>query len=132
MRQIRCNHCGKYLFDTDKSDGTAGSEAMRKGFIFKIPALYGIEGCFFFCSKECNRKWAKENITVSNKKDGDKSILEIKEKIPSMVDDTCKAANEISKFISSVRDGSIKIPMNEGKFDKSKIWDIFNKTRHHE
>lgn len=128
MRQIRCNHCGKHLFDTDKSDSAAGSEAMRRGFIFKIPALYGIDGCFFFCSKECNHEWAKENITGDSKKEGDKSISELKEKIPSMVNDICKSVDKFSKFINSVRNESVKIPMNEGKVDKDKLREIFNKT----
>ena len=129
MRQIKCSQCGKHLFDTDKSEGAAGSEALRKGFVFKIPALYGIEGCFFFCSKECNSKWSKDNISDDAKKEGDKSVLEIKEKIPAMVESTCKAVGRFSKFINSVRDGSIKIPMDGGKIDKDKLRELFDKTK---
>lgn len=47
MREIKCSECGKHLFDTEKtSDGAAGSEAMRLGFVFKMPFLYGITGWF--------------------------------------------------------------------------------------
>lgn len=35
------------MFETDKPDGAAGSEAMRLGFVFKLPFLCGISGCFF-------------------------------------------------------------------------------------
>lgn len=64
MREIKCSECGKHLFDTEKtSDGAAGSEAMRLGFVFKMPFLYGITGCFFFCNKECHKEWCRKNIT---------------------------------------------------------------------
>ena len=59
MREIKCSECGKYLFDipTSLPMEAAGSEAMRLGFVFKMPFLYGISGCFFFCNKECHKEW---------------------------------------------------------------------------
>lgn len=100
MREIKCNQCGKHLFDTDKTDGAAGSDAQRMGFIFKIPFLYGIDGCFFFCDKECHKKWSEENINKENKKDGDKLVSGLKEKIPDMAKSTSKA---VETFVNSLK-----------------------------
>lgn len=96
MREIKCSECGKHLFDTDKSsDGAAGSEAMRLGFVFKMPFLYGISGCFFFCNKECHKEWCKKNIAQESKEKGDKAIAELKAKQRQMVEDLSKGVNRI-------------------------------------
>lgn len=95
MREIICSECGKHLFDTDKSDGAAISEAQRMGFVAKMPFLYGIVGCFFFCNKECNNKWAKKNISKEAKVEGDKSIAKLKAEQPQMVEDMTRAASRL-------------------------------------
>jgi hypothetical protein len=94
-RQIRCSHCGTLLFETDKSDGVAGSEAMRLGFVFKMPFLYGISGCYFFCNKECHKEWCKKHITEDAKEKGNKSIATLKKQIPQMTDNLQKAASKL-------------------------------------
>ena len=48
MRTIKCAHCGKVLFETDKPDGVAIHDAQRLGFIGKMPFLYGIYGVGVF------------------------------------------------------------------------------------
>lgn len=105
MKDIKCSECGKHLFNTDKSDGAAMSEAQGMGFVAKMPFLYGISGCFFFCDKECHKKWSEKNIPEYAKSKGDKAIAELKAKQPQMVADTacamdsfCKALNKLKKL----------------------------------
>lgn len=47
MKTIKCAYCGKPLFYTEKSDRAAMFEAIKLGFVSKMPILYGIKGCFF-------------------------------------------------------------------------------------
>lgn len=102
-RIIVCSECGKVLFETDKPNGAAGSEAMRLGFVFKMPFLYGISGCFFFCNNECHKKWCKKNITKDAKEKGDKSISNLKQQIPQMADDLSKAASKLVDALNKFR-----------------------------
>lgn len=66
MRKINCTKCGKELFETDKPDGAAGAIAHNMGFIFKMPFLYGVSGCYFFCCKEHQVEWFDENVPKNN------------------------------------------------------------------
>lgn len=102
-RKIKCAACGKYLFDTEKSDGAAMSEAQRIGFVAKMPFLYGISGCFFFCNKECHKEWSKVNISQEAKDIGDKAITELKVKQPQMVEDTVKAFARFTEVLNKIR-----------------------------
>lgn len=102
-RRIKCAACGKYLFDTEKSDGVAMSEAQKLGFVAKMPFLYGISGCFFFCNKECNKEWAKKNISKEAKVEGDKAIAKIKAEQPQMVADMTKAASLLVEVLNKFR-----------------------------
>ena len=104
MREIKCSECGKHLFDTEKtSDGAAGSEAMRLGFVFKMPFLYGITGCFFFCNKECHKEWCRKNITKESKEEGDKAIAELKAQQPQMVGELSKGAKRIMNAFNKLK-----------------------------
>lgn len=98
-REIKCAVCGKHLFDTDKSDGAAMSDAQHLGFVAKMPFLYGISGCFFFCNKECHKEWSKLNISSEAKSFGDKAIDELRAKRPQIVEDTVKA---MSRFVDTL------------------------------
>lgn len=102
-REIKCAACGKLLFDTEKSDGASMSEAQGMGFVAKMPFLYGISGCFFFCNKECHEEWSKVNISQEAKAIGDKSIIELKAKQPQMVEDTVKAFARFTEVLNKIR-----------------------------
>ena len=111
MRTIKCAHCGKVLFDTDKSDGAAIHDAQCLGFIGKMPFLYGISGVVFFCSKEHCSQWFKENTTQEARDKADKAISEFKAKQPQMVEDLANAANRLQQFVNKVKKGQIKLPI---------------------
>nr|DAH26698.1 MAG TPA: TFIIB zinc-binding [Caudoviricetes sp.] len=102
-REIKCSECGKHLFNTDKPDGPAMSEALRMGFVAKMPFLYGISGCFFFCNKECNKEWAKKNISKEAKVEGDKSIAKLKAEQPQMVEDMARAASRLVEVLNKFK-----------------------------
>lgn len=102
-REIKCAACGKHLFDTEKSDGAAVSDAQSLGFVTKMPFLYGISGCFFFCNKDCHKEWSKTNISSESKADGDKAIAELKAKQPKMVEDTVKACARFVEVLNKFR-----------------------------
>lgn len=57
---IRCSECGKVILFTNTSEDNRGKiayEVQHKGYIAKLPALYGYSNFEFFCSKECTKKW---------------------------------------------------------------------------
>lgn len=96
MREIKCSECGKHLFETDKlSDRDAGYEAMKLGFIFKIPVFYGIYGHFFFCGNKCHEEWCKKNITKESKEKVDEFIKELESEQQQMIEDLSKGAKRI-------------------------------------
>ena len=111
MRTIKCAHCGKILFETDKSNGAAINDAQRLGFIGKIPFLYGISGVVFFCSKEHCSQWFKENTTQEARDNADKAISEFKAKQPQMVEHLANAASRLQQFVNKVKKGQIKLPI---------------------
>lgn len=109
MRTIKCAHCGKVLFETDKPDGTAIHDAQRLGFIGKMPFLYGISGVVFFCSKEHCSQWFKENTTQEARDNADKAISEFKAKQPQMVEHLANAVSRLQQFVNKVKSGEIKL-----------------------
>lgn len=57
---VRCSECGKQLFLTETPEDNRGKiafEVQQKGYIAKLPALYGHGHFEFFCCKECKNKW---------------------------------------------------------------------------
>lgn len=100
-RTIICSECGKPLFETDKSDGAAGAEAQRLGFVFKMPILYGVEGCFFFCSKEHQRAWFDKHVPKNPEVDA--GIKNAKERIPEMAADVCKKMDALQKVLDKIK-----------------------------
>lgn len=100
-RLITCSECRKPLFETDKSDGAAGAEAERLGFVFKMPFLYGVEGCFFFCCKEHQRAWFDKHVPKDPAVD--ESIRKAKERIPEMSADVCKKMSALQKVLNKRR-----------------------------
>jgi len=81
QHQYYCEECGKHLFDSKKEGGAAGAEAQQKGFVFKMPFLFGIEGCHFFCSKDCWNKWLNSHTTEQERADGNRSAREIRQRM---------------------------------------------------
>jgi len=61
MKDIYCEQCGLYLFSTDKPDGADGAEAVSKGYVYKMPFFFGIEGGHFFCCKEHWNRWRHDH-----------------------------------------------------------------------
>ena len=110
MRTIKCTHCGKLLFETDKSDIAAIHDAQRLGFVGKMPFLYGISGVLFFCSKEHCSQWFKENTTQEARDNADKAISEFKAKQPQMVEHLANVAKGLQQFVNKVKLGEIKLP----------------------
>ena len=97
-RDINCKECGVLLFTTDKSDGAAGSEALHKGFVFKIPILHtGQSGCLFFCNKKCQRSYYDKNIPKNP--EADAKLRKFKENIPKMTTDLCNNIASIQKLL---------------------------------
>lgn len=99
-REIKCDTCGKHLFDTKKSDGASVLEAKKLGFVGKMPFLCGIIGCFFFCDKECYKQWCEKNITEEAKLKGDAAIADFKAGIPKMADDLSKGCARIKEVLN--------------------------------
>ena len=110
MRTIKCAHCGKVLFETDKPDGAAIHDAKRLGFIGKMPFLYGISGVVFFCSKEHCSQWFKENTTQEARDNADKAISESKANQPQMAEHLANVAKGLRQFVDKVKSEEIKLP----------------------
>ena len=84
MTKVYCDQCGKFLFETELPEDNRGgiaSRATTKGFIAKLPFLYGINTFKLFCSKECNNLWMDSHISPDKKETGDKALKAIKEGI---------------------------------------------------
>ena len=40
-KKVICSECVKFLFESEKDNwGAVGAEALRKGYIYKVPILY--------------------------------------------------------------------------------------------
>ena len=81
QHQYYCEECGKHLFDSEKDGGAAGFEAQQKGFVYKMPFLFGIMGRHFFCSKDCWNKWLNSHTTEQERADGNRSAREIRQRM---------------------------------------------------
>lgn len=103
MNKILCSGCGKYLFDTDKPGGAMLAEAQRLGFTAKMPFLYGISGCFVFCDKECHKAWSEKYISSEDKKEGDKEMVRLRNKMPEMIESTSNAMNTFCKALNKLK-----------------------------
>lgn len=59
-KKVICSECGKFLFESEKDNwGAVGAEALRKGYIYKVPILYRSIKAerLFFCDKACNNAY---------------------------------------------------------------------------
>ena len=43
MKEVKCDNCGRKLFNTNRTSlGAIAAEATTKGFVAKIPMFYGV------------------------------------------------------------------------------------------
>ena len=86
MTKIYCEHCGKFLFETDTPNtnlGVIASEAQHKGFVAKLPVFFGLDHFIFFCDKECSKTWTTEHSTPEQRETAIKVMGEVKKTIES-------------------------------------------------
>nr|WP_320022099.1 hypothetical protein [uncultured Draconibacterium sp.] len=98
MKTIHCNQCNKFLFETEKSWGAAGAEAMHEGFVYKMPVLFTDKlPRLFFCNDECGKAFYAENIPknpVMTEK-----IKELKMNIPEHAKECAKGIQAINSMM---------------------------------
>lgn len=81
---VKCDYCGKELFETDKEKiGVIASDATRRGYVTKMPIFFGVPKFKIFCCKECKDKWFDENIPKDKMKEGRESVEKLKQKFQS-------------------------------------------------
>lgn len=81
---IKCDYCGKKLFETnEKNRGAIASDAMRRGWVAKMPIFFGIPEFKIFCRKECKDKWFDKNIPKEKIQEGRKVCEELSDKFHS-------------------------------------------------
>lgn len=81
---IKCDYCDKELFETDKQNrGAIASDAMRRGFIAKMPIFFGVPKFKIFCCNECKNKWFDENIPKNKIHEGRESVEKLRQKFQS-------------------------------------------------
>lgn len=87
MARINCDHCGRFLFETEQEPenrGVIASEAKSKGYVVKLPLLYGISESFkIFCCSDCHKTWFESNVTPEQKERGDKFFKDLKKEMTS-------------------------------------------------
>jgi hypothetical protein len=84
MKTIKCNECGKVLFQTETdNDIAAGVQAQDKGFIYKNACLFSDKyTSLFFCKKECYKSFYAREI---QKDEAISNVLkEMRAEIPEM------------------------------------------------
>lgn len=85
MTGVNCDQCGRFLFETELENRCAiASEAKNKGYVVKLPILYGISENFkIFCCSECHKSWFVKNVTPEQKERGDKFFKDLKKEMTS-------------------------------------------------
>lgn len=100
-RKICCNECGKFLFETDKSNGAAAAQAQEFGFVSKMPFLFtGKAEVLFFCNHECGKVYFKNNIP--DNPEARKRLAEIREKIPGYARNTAAGVIRFKEHLKSL------------------------------
>ena len=115
MIKYDCEQCGKHLFDSDKSGGAAGAEAQNLGFVFKMPFLYGIDGCHFFCCKECWNRWLSDRTTSEQRDAGNKAVGEIKQRMVADKPKLIEGLQRIQRAVERKRKGVFGLSSSIGK-----------------
>ncbi|WP_297095581.1 hypothetical protein [uncultured Draconibacterium sp.] len=101
-RKIHCNECEKFLFETEKSDGAAGAQAQRLGFVFKMPFLFtGKYSALFFCDSACSKEFYRKNIPKNA--EASKKLAEFKENIPAYAKECARGVSQLSRALKQTR-----------------------------
>ena len=97
---INCDECKKKLFSTNETRmGAVGFEAQKKGFIYKIPALFTDKyERLFFCSNSCYKSFYDKNIPKNE--NISTALKEIKADIPKMAKECAKRLAEIQSMFN--------------------------------
>ena len=99
---IRCDECGKFLFNTSKhmdNKGAIGAEAQDKGFTYKNACLFSNEySSLYFCNDECAKSFYKKNIPSD--KEVTSMLNKMKGEIPEMARDI---AGKMEKLVKEGR-----------------------------
>ncbi|MDR2085806.1 MAG: hypothetical protein LBP72_01395 [Dysgonamonadaceae bacterium] len=103
MRTIKCNECGKILFETEsESNGAAGAEAQEKGFIYKNACLFSDKySSLFFCKEECFKSFYDREIPKN--KTVSKILKEMKNEIPDMAKEVAKGLSELTEVLKKYK-----------------------------
>jgi len=101
-RNINCDECGKFLFETEKeNNGAAGVQAQDNGFVYKNACLFSDKySSLFFCNHDCGKAFYAKNI----KKDEvvTQKLNEFKADIPRMTTEICEGMQKITDAFNKI------------------------------
>lgn len=108
MTKIYCEHCGKFLFETDTPDtnrGSIASEAQHKGFVAKLPVFFGVDHFIFFCDKNCSKTWTTEHSTSEQRETANRVIGEMKKTMESseFKEGLLSGLQQIKEFVKELK-----------------------------
>jgi hypothetical protein len=106
MKEIKCDECGKFLFETnDTSNGVIGCRAEEKGFVYKNACLFSKEySSLYFCNTGCAKEFYRKNIPTDEKMNH--VLKEMRDDIPRMAKDVCDKMAKISELIKKQSDAT--------------------------
>jgi hypothetical protein len=98
---IKCNECGKLLFETEtNSTGAAGAQAQDKGFIYKNACLFSNKyTSLFFCNKECSKSFYDREIPKNEKVSG--VLKEMRAEIPKYAAEVSQQMEVLLKTLNN-------------------------------
>jgi hypothetical protein len=105
MKEIKCDECGEFLFETEHENGGAiGAEAQAKGFVYKNACLFSDEySSLYFCNHDCAKGFYQKHIPKNP---------EVTEKLNKLKADIPKMAREISNKMAvlskKLKDAGVK------------------------
>lgn len=90
---VNCSQCSKHLFDADENNHI-GIQAQDKGFVYKIPILFGGKEPLYFCNDSCQKTYYETNFSKETRDSAKVIVDDLKKEIPKMVKDTQKAVGD--------------------------------------
>lgn len=98
---INCSQRSKQLFEANENSHI-GIQAENKGFVYKIPILFGGNKPLYFCNHDCQKTYYETNFSKETRDKAKDIVEELKKETPKMVKDTQKAINN---FIKDLKNG---------------------------
>ena len=98
--EVKCSCCNKILFTTSilyNNRGKLPGEVRQRGFVVKLPFLYGHNRFEFFCNKKCWEKWFGENITKEAEERGDIAFSQLTKRLQS--EEFSKSCKKRRKYV---------------------------------